>query len=209
VVEFPVADGGERTDGRHVAHPTSFDPSVQRSKDRSANPVQATFLMHAGTAAIESASATGMALVGRRAGSGHGRQGPPLLGSMSSSGRRSPVAASTLAGELQRARTPRWWLARQAPLTTVRGRSPVAPRAFAPNPPWSRGPRGTAWARLGRSALEVATGKVTDACYERHTNTEFLAFLKLVAKAYPRRELHVVCDNYATHVCPESGVMTM
>jgi hypothetical protein len=42
-------------------------------------------------------------------------------------------------------------------------------------------------------ALEVATGKVTDRCYERHTDTEFLAFLKLVAKNYPRRELHVVC----------------
>ncbi len=28
------------------------------------------------------------------------------------------------------------------------------------------------------AALEVATGKVTDACYPRHTNTEFLAFLK-------------------------------
>ncbi len=52
------------------------------------------------------------------------------------------------------------------------------------------------------AALEVATGKVTDSCYERHTNTEFLAFLKLVAKAYPRRKLHVVCDNYATHKHP-------
>ncbi len=52
------------------------------------------------------------------------------------------------------------------------------------------------------AALEVATGKVTDTCYERHTNTEFLAFLKLVAKAYPRRKLHVVCDNYATHKHP-------
>jgi len=52
------------------------------------------------------------------------------------------------------------------------------------------------------AALDVATGKVTDTCYERHTNTEFLAFLKLVAKAYPRRKLHVVCDNYATHKHP-------
>jgi transposase/transposase-like protein len=52
------------------------------------------------------------------------------------------------------------------------------------------------------AALEVATGKVTDACYQRHTNVEFLAFLKQVAKAYPRRELHVVCDNYATHKHP-------
>ena len=49
------------------------------------------------------------------------------------------------------------------------------------------------------AALEVATGKVTDACYDRHTNVEFLHFLKLIAKAHPRRKLHVVCDNHATH----------
>ena len=49
------------------------------------------------------------------------------------------------------------------------------------------------------AALEVATGKVTDACYERHGKAEFLAFMKQVAKAYPRRELHVVLDNYHTH----------
>jgi transposase len=49
------------------------------------------------------------------------------------------------------------------------------------------------------AALEVATGKVTDACYPRHRNEEFLAFLKQVAKAYPRRQLHIVVDNYATH----------
>ena len=52
------------------------------------------------------------------------------------------------------------------------------------------------------AALEVATGKVTDACYERHTNAEFLDFLKLVAKAYPRVKLHIVADNYATHKHP-------
>jgi transposase len=49
------------------------------------------------------------------------------------------------------------------------------------------------------AALEVATGQVTDACHPRHRHIEFLAFLKLVAKAYPRRQLHVVLDNYATH----------
>jgi transposase len=49
------------------------------------------------------------------------------------------------------------------------------------------------------AALEVATGRVTDACQPRHRHREFLAFLKLVAKAYPRRQLHVVVDNYATH----------
>jgi transposase len=52
------------------------------------------------------------------------------------------------------------------------------------------------------AALEIATGKVTDACYDRHTHVEFLDFLKLVAKAYPRVRLHVVCDNYATHKHP-------
>jgi transposase len=49
------------------------------------------------------------------------------------------------------------------------------------------------------AALEVATGRITDACQPRHRHGEFLAFLKLVAKAYPRRPLHVVVDNYATH----------
>ncbi|MDI5982265.1 IS630 family transposase [Amycolatopsis magusensis] len=49
------------------------------------------------------------------------------------------------------------------------------------------------------AALEIATGKVTDQCYDRHGKAEFLDFLKKVAKAYPRRELHVVLDNYHTH----------
>ena len=35
------------------------------------------------------------------------------------------------------------------------------------------------------AALEVATGQVTDRCYERHGKAEFLDFLKRVAKAYP------------------------
>ena len=52
------------------------------------------------------------------------------------------------------------------------------------------------------AALEVATGRVTDACYARHRNDEFRAFLKLVARAYPRRELHLVLDNYQTHKHP-------
>ena len=50
------------------------------------------------------------------------------------------------------------------------------------------------------AALEVATGKITaDACYPRHTNAEFLRFLKQIARAHPRVKLHVICDNYATH----------
>ena len=53
------------------------------------------------------------------------------------------------------------------------------------------------------AALEVATGRVTDQCFDRHRHAEFLAFLKLVAKAYPRRQLHVVLDNYGTHTHPK------
>src|SRR3954449_13329806 len=52
------------------------------------------------------------------------------------------------------------------------------------------------------AALEVATGKVTEACADRHRHQEFLAFLRQVAGAYPRRELHVVVDNLATHKHP-------
>ena len=53
------------------------------------------------------------------------------------------------------------------------------------------------------AALEIATGRVTDRCYPRHTHAEFLGFLKIVAKAYPRVPLHVVCDNYGTHKHPK------
>jgi transposase len=53
------------------------------------------------------------------------------------------------------------------------------------------------------AALEVATGKVVDACLPRHRHQEFLRFLKQVAKAYPQVELHLVCDNYATHKHPK------
>ena len=52
------------------------------------------------------------------------------------------------------------------------------------------------------AALEVATGRVEQACLPRHRHQEFLTFLKQVAKAYPRRRLHLVVDNYATHKHP-------
>jgi transposase len=52
------------------------------------------------------------------------------------------------------------------------------------------------------AALEVATGRVEQACLPRHRHQEFLRFLRQVAKAYPRRKLHLVCDNYATHKHP-------
>jgi transposase len=53
------------------------------------------------------------------------------------------------------------------------------------------------------AALEIATGKVTDACYPRHRHEEFLKFLRQAAAACPRVPLHIVCDNYGTHTHPD------
>ena len=49
------------------------------------------------------------------------------------------------------------------------------------------------------AALNVATGHVTDQCHRRHTNQEFLKFLRYVAVQYPKGDLHIVVDNYRTH----------
>ena len=65
-------------------------------------------------------------------------------------------------------------------------------------PPTLRPPRHYHLVRGPRGATE----KITDACHPRHTHAEFLAFLKQVAKTYPRVPLHVVADNYATHKHP-------
>lgn len=53
------------------------------------------------------------------------------------------------------------------------------------------------------AALEVASGKVVGACSDRHTGTDFLRFLKLLARRYPTRELHIILDNSSTHKTPE------
>ena len=52
------------------------------------------------------------------------------------------------------------------------------------------------------AALEIATGRITGVCKNRHRHQEFLAFLKHVARAYPDCELHLVMDNYAAHKHP-------
>lgn len=52
------------------------------------------------------------------------------------------------------------------------------------------------------AALEVATGAVTHTTRPRHTAADFLAFLRLVARAYPSGELHLVLDNVSTHKTP-------
>ena len=52
------------------------------------------------------------------------------------------------------------------------------------------------------AALEIATGRITGVCKNRHRHQEFLAFLKHLARAYPDAELHLVMDNYAAHKHP-------
>ena len=49
------------------------------------------------------------------------------------------------------------------------------------------------------AALEVATGRVLGECAARHTEADFLAFLKLVARRYRGRPLHIIPDNSSTH----------
>jgi transposase len=50
------------------------------------------------------------------------------------------------------------------------------------------------------AALNVLTGAVVGDCMPRHTHREWLRFLKkLVAETPQGMDLHVICDNYATH----------
>jgi transposase/transcriptional regulator with XRE-family HTH domain len=53
------------------------------------------------------------------------------------------------------------------------------------------------------AALEVATGTVTNQARERHTGEDFLGFLRLLARTYPRGQIHVVLDNVSTHKTPD------
>jgi transposase len=52
------------------------------------------------------------------------------------------------------------------------------------------------------AALDIERGKVIGECSERHTASDFLRFLKRVARHY-RGELHVILDNSSTHKTPE------
>jgi transposase len=49
------------------------------------------------------------------------------------------------------------------------------------------------------AALEVATGTVRVAHYQRRRRIEFLDFMNQLVAAYPGRQLHVVLDNLSTH----------
>lgn len=52
------------------------------------------------------------------------------------------------------------------------------------------------------AALDLERGKVIGECSARHTASDFLRFLKKIARHY-RGELHVILDNSSTHKTPE------
>jgi transposase len=54
------------------------------------------------------------------------------------------------------------------------------------------------------AALDIATGKVIGQHQRRHRHQEFLRFLKTIDRNTPAElDLHLICDNYATHKTPE------
>ena len=53
------------------------------------------------------------------------------------------------------------------------------------------------------AALDVLTGIVIGECLPRHRHTEFLKFLRKIDKEVPKAlQVHLICDNYATHKHP-------
>jgi transposase len=54
------------------------------------------------------------------------------------------------------------------------------------------------------AALDIASGKIIGQHQRRHRHQEFLRFLKTIDKNTPAElDLHLICDNYATHKTPE------
>jgi hypothetical protein len=45
----------------------------------------------------------------------------------------------------------------------------------------------------------VKSGEVVGACQPRHTAFEFLDFLQMLHRRYPRGDRHVILDNSSTH----------
>ncbi len=57
------------------------------------------------------------------------------------------------------------------------------------------------------AALSVLDGRVIGQRQKRHRHTEWLAFLRQIDRKTPKeKELHLVCDNTATHKHPEVRV---
>lgn len=53
------------------------------------------------------------------------------------------------------------------------------------------------------AALNVLDGTVVGQCQGRHRHQEFLKFLRRLDKEFPRRDLHLILDNYGTHKHPK------
>ena len=49
------------------------------------------------------------------------------------------------------------------------------------------------------AALNVADGSVVASLRPRHRHNEWLEFLRTLDETYPDVDLHIICDNYATH----------
>jgi transposase len=50
------------------------------------------------------------------------------------------------------------------------------------------------------AAMNTADGNVIGTCMKKHRHQEWLRFLRLIAKSMPPdKEIHIICDNYATH----------
>ncbi|MHB8449093.1 MAG: IS630 family transposase [Mycobacteriales bacterium] len=53
------------------------------------------------------------------------------------------------------------------------------------------------------AALDVLTGVVTGQCFPKHTNAEFLKFLRRIDREVPKGlQIHMILDNYGTHKHP-------
>ena len=58
------------------------------------------------------------------------------------------------------------------------------------------------------AAFDISDGTVITALHRRHRAIEFRKFLATIDAQVPDHlDVHLVCDNYGTHVCPESEVM--
>ena len=54
------------------------------------------------------------------------------------------------------------------------------------------------------AALDLASGRVIGECMNRRRHQEFLRFLRTIDRDTPKNlDLHLICDNYATHKHPK------
>ena len=59
------------------------------------------------------------------------------------------------------------------------------------------------------AAMNIADGTIIGECLPRHRHQEWLKFLKLIPVEMPEdKEMHLICDNYATHKHPKVEAWT-